>query len=155
AHSLSDRLEIPGGNIETGFFGEAATALSQGVDKVVERINREVTFDSTRSRGDWDATTVASTLPFLDSGDERTIRTSLCERLENIQRRDREKPTGMLVPAKILKADHEEQARAMQQRAQLQGRLAVAALGQRWFDDQVVFKAPERGSYESTLATMM
>jgi hypothetical protein len=152
AHQLSERLAKPNDKIDAAFFGPASKDVSDGLEKLADRFNREASrIDTNRAEDDWEAATAAAAVPFPDSSDDLSIRTKIWKRLDNIQKYDRELTERNLEPAKISLDDRERETRRVRRRAQIQGLMAMAALGP-WFDDPEEFKSAELGDHDSTLA---
>jgi hypothetical protein len=87
---------------------------------------------------------------FADSED-LALRTTLWNRLDNIRKNDYavyakgEKGGASAEDRKLARERH-------QRRARLEGRMALAVLGERWFDDRTVFTNLERGDLKAVAA---
>ncbi len=147
-HRLSGHLEKPGDTIAEGFFAPASKALAMGLEKLAQRFRSETSrVETERLQGDWEVSTAASAVPFADSSD-LSLRTKIWDRLDNIQKHDRE--LAKLEPVRISDNDRLQEARHVERRARIEGLMSMAALGPRWFDDPDVFKS-ELGDHASTL----
>ena len=140
AHRLTAELE------RGGDAGAAKTLkgrmLASRYDEVVQRFAEQTRrFSSDRLREDCQAATAAAAVAFSDSR-ELSLRNALWDRLETIRKHDLE------VAAKgetaEPSADDRKQAIALlRRRARIQGSMAVAALGESWFNDPM-FKDQEQ-----------
>ena len=119
--------------------------LSTRFSELAERI------DTNRMKGDWEAASAFASVPFADTGG-RSTREQLWERIANIKKHDREmaaeEPSDTV---KITEEQITEEQKRARVRAEKQALAALAALGERWFDDPEVFTAREHGDYASTV----
>jgi hypothetical protein len=148
-HKLSEQLEKPSGD-DVGRVDSAAELLSRDLKKLTQQFQKEISHaDTERSQESWLAVTAALAVPFQDSGD-LTGRTDLWGRFDNIRRHEWElTDSEKLEPADRADNEREQTARLVRRRAQIQGRLALATLGARWFDDPAVFKDQAQGDFVS------
>ena len=149
-HAMAARLEKPQADGDLGWLAQAAKALSDRRDalsrSLVEQVDR---IDAGRSREDWQAATAAAAVPFPDS-DDLALRARLWARLDNIRDHDRDPSSGDANPAPLSDEDGAQQSRHARRRAQIQGLMALSALGAGWFDDEAT-KARGEGDFQATM----
>jgi hypothetical protein len=136
SHALAERLEKPQPDGELGSLERASKALAEQQDalarSLVEQVHRT---NAARSREDWEAATAAAGIPFPDSA-ELALRSALWARLDNIRDHDREPASSDANSGPLSDAEKARGVRHARRRAQMQGLMALFALGARWFDDE-------------------
>ena len=147
-HALSARLEAPMDDVDS--LAPTVTELSRGLLDLTDRYEVELRGDATdRRNDDWQAATAAAAVPFADSS-ERSLRSQLWDRLDNIRAHDKELTASAKIATADLTDDERKQdAKHVRRRAQIQGQLALATLGARWFDDSDVFKVQDQRDFVS------
>jgi hypothetical protein len=149
-HSLAQRLEKPPPDGELGSLEQAAKAVAERRDTLAQVLVEQVRrINAARSREDWEAATAAAAIPFSESG-ELALRSALWARLDNIRDHDRAPASFDANSGPLSDADRARGARHVRRRAQIQGLMALSALGARWFDDE---RSRERGEgdFEATV----
>jgi hypothetical protein len=149
-HALAERLEKPGHNID---LSPAVAVLSRDLNALTRQFEAEISRkDTERSQVDWQAVSAALAVPF-DGSAGLTGRANLWGRFDNIRRHDwKRTESEKLDPAELKDEHRQKHARHMRRGAQIQGLLALATLGARWFDDREVFKEQAQGDFPSTQA---
>jgi hypothetical protein len=146
-HALADQLEIPRDDVDLGPLEQAERAVNDGFGQVLSRFRGQIgELSRDRSAADWEVAMATAAVPFEDSRDQ-TMRKVIWDRLAAIARHDQE--VASKSPAARLSAtDREQSVLVARKRAQLQGLMAVAALGPGGFGET----APgEPASAEPTL----
>ncbi|HKM53992.1 MAG TPA: hypothetical protein VJY33_11330, partial [Isosphaeraceae bacterium] len=154
-HSLASALESadrPGGPGDPRILVQDASDLSLGMSQLDARFAKLAEkMEEVRTKDDAQASTAAAGVPL---GGPRGIstRNSLWQRLANLKKHDLEIAAALesqpLELTSLQRADIQKQVQA---RAEAHGRLALAALGTRWFNDPAVFPVVEKTAYDSTL----
>jgi hypothetical protein len=147
-HALSARLETPSDDVVS--LAPTVTELSQGLLDLTKRYEDELRGDATdRRNDDWQAATAAAAVPFADPN-ERSLRSQLWDRLDDIRAHDRKLTASEKIATSAITDDERKQdAKHVRRRAQIQGQMALATLGARWFDDSDVFKVQDQRDYLS------
>ena len=147
---LSERLEKPQPDADIGSFAPATQALSVKLDLLAKSMADEIgRINTARSKEDWEAATAAAAVPFSDSG-ELALRSRLWARLDNIREHDRDPASDNPRSSRLSDKDRVAEARNARRRAQIQGVMALSALGARWFDDKDS-KIRGQGDYDATI----
>ena len=140
-HLLAGQLEIPGDGAAVEALGQSEQAVAAGFEKVLQQFaNQRNKFSQDRVREDCEVATAAAAVPFADT----RLRTLIWDRLETIQDHDRE-VAAKAEPAEPPGEKKKEAVQLRYRRAQVQGLMALGALGRAWFDepgfkDQVDFE---------------
>ena len=149
-HAMASRLEKPQADGDLGWLAQAAKTLSDRRDAVARGLVGQVDrIDVARIEGGLLAggATAAAAVPFADSRD-LALRERLSARLDNIRGHDRDPASGDANSAPPSGQDRAHQARYARRRGQIQGLMALSALGARWFDDEET-KARGEGDFEA------
>ena len=151
-HLLTARLENSNDQAGLEVLRQAAGDLSEGMKQLSTRFSQLAErVDTNRLKEDWEAASAFASVPFADTGG-RSTREQLWERIANIKKHDREMAAEeQSDTVKITDEQVAEEQKRTRVRAEKQGLAALAALGERWFDDPEVFAAREQGDYASTL----
>jgi hypothetical protein len=152
AHGLATALESTDRTGDLNVVRQEASALSEGRSQLSNRFAELAEqMEEVRTKDDAQASTAAAGVP-LGGPRGTAARETLWQRLANLRKHDIElaaAPESQTLELTDLdKADIQKQVRA---RAEAQGRLALAALGTRWFDNSAVFSDHEETAYDSTL----
>ena len=130
-HLLAGQLETPGDGAAVEALGQSERAVAAGFEQVLQQFaDQRNKFSQDRVREDCEVATAAAAVPFADP----RLRTPIWERLETIQDHDRE----VAAKAKPAEPPGEKRKGALQlryRRAQVQGLMALGALGRAWFDE--------------------
>ena len=152
AHSLASALESADKPGDPNILRQDASALSEGMSQLYTRFAELAEqMEEVRTKDDAQASTAAAGVPL---GGPRGVSTrdSLWQRLANLKKHDLEIAAALesqpLELTSLQRADIQKQVQA---RAEAHGRLAMAALGTRWFNDPAVFPEREKEGYDSTL----
>ena len=150
-HHLAAKLEGRDKEAEPGSLRQDAVELSAGMNQLSNRFTELADQQETvRLKGDWEACTAAAAVPFSDTGG-RSTHDLIWQRLVNIRKHDVElaatDQAGTVTLTDEQRAEHEKRVRV---RAEAQALMALAALGERWFDDSEVFPAREQEDHAST-----
>ena len=117
---------------------------------LVERFDQQKsTLDEARSREDGVAYTAAAAVPFADSAD-LSLRSAIWDRLDVLRKTDFE----LYVKPESEQPTKDQRLAAVKRRyrrVRIEARMALAALGQRWFDDKVTMSDQEQGDYKKSL----
>ena len=140
-HLLTGQLEIPGDGAAVEALGQSERAVAAGFEQVLQQFaDQQNKFSQDRVREDCEVATAAAAVPFADT----RFRTLIWDRLETIQDHDRE-VAAKAEPAEPPGEKKKEAVQLRYRRAQVQGLMALGALGRAWFDepgfkDQVDFE---------------
>jgi hypothetical protein len=157
-HRLVDLLERrrDGAEPDLTSLDQTAKAVDQGFKKVVQQFAQQrATTEKARLKNDWEAATTAAAVAFPDNA-EVELRTRIWDRLDNLRKNDLEvaEKVGASSAAPEIDEPEPDQAQRTAERARrraaLQGSLALAALGQQWFQGSTL-KDPDRSDYQKTL----
>lgn|GEM_PF-3039563 len=151
-HLLTAKLESANDQVDLVVLRQAAGELSEGIKQLSTRFSELAErIDTNRLKEDWEASSAAAAVPFGDTGG-RSTREKLWERIANIKKHDREM-AGMELSdaAKMIAEQRAEEEKRTRARAETQGLMSLAALGEWWFDDREVFAARGQGDYASTI----
>lgn len=148
AHHLSGLLEEPGQSITK--IETTARELNDEYKKLVAQFLQERPTDQkSRSPKDWETEMDAAAVPFADNARLR-LRSAIWDRLDNIREHDQEIARS---PGSFGKGpgqpDRERNEVIARRRASLEGRLALAVLGEKWFNDND-FPDLDEGDYRNT-----
>ena len=125
------------------------TELSRGLLDLTDRYEVELRGDATdRRNDDWQAATAASAVPFADSS-ERSLRSQLWDRLDNIRTRQRVDGIRENRNGRSHGRRAETGRQNVRRRAQIQGTAGAGNAGHRWFDDSDVFKVQDQRDFVS------
>jgi hypothetical protein len=151
-HLLTAKLESANDQADLVVLRQAAADLSEGMKQLSTRFSELAErIDTNRLKQDWEASSAAAAVPFGDTGG-RSTREKLWERIANIKKHDREMAAmEQSDTAKVTDEQRAEEEKRARARAETQGLMALAALGEWWFDDREVFAAREQGDYASTI----
>lgn len=149
-HRLVANLESSDKEAEPGPLRRDAVVLSEGMNQLSTRFAELADQqDAGRANRDWEACTAAAAVPMSDNR-ERSTHDLIWQRLVNIGKHDVELAAAAQAETVALtddqRAEHEKRGRV---RAEAQARMALAVLGERWFDDSEVFPAREQEDYAS------
>jgi len=149
-HESTDLLEKPRDDLDFDSLAKNRwKPLSNGLTQLEKQFaEKGFQAETARLKEDWEALTAAAAVPFPDKSD-LALRSAIWTRLGDIQKHDREVAVpGKSTPVNLSAEDKEQHARDVRRRAQIQGRMALASLGSRWFDDSDLFK--NQGDFQST-----
>ena len=143
-HELSTLLQNPSAE-NTEPLLSLATEVGAAFDKLDRRFQSQKTaIDLNRVGDDWKTATAAARVAFSDS-EQLPLRRTIWERLDNIQKSDRDLAarSDLALPPKDKQAEPATIARI---RSNHEGRVALAALGQVWFNNP---RFSSQGDFES------
>ena len=145
-------LKTANDHTELKVLRQAAGDLSEGMKQLSTRFSELAErVDTNRMKEDWEAASAFASVPFADTGG-RSTREQLWERIANIKKHDREMAAEEQSDSvKITDEQITEEQKRTRVRAEKQALAALAALGERWFDDPDAFAAREHGDYASTV----
>ena len=151
-HLLTARLENANDHADLEVLRQAAGDLSEGMKQLSTRFSQLAErIDTNRMKEDWEVASAFASVPFADTGG-RSTREQLWERIADIKKHDREMAAKeQSDTVKITDEQIAEEQKRTRARAEKQALAALAALGERWFDDPEVFAAREHGDYASTV----
>jgi hypothetical protein len=151
-HKLTARLEKPHADGDVATLAAAANTLARGLDELRRKFDDQGSrMNESRLKEDWEAATAAAMVPFPDTGDLAS-RSRIWDRLDNIRRHDLEPAASDdSGPARLSEDDRLVAARHVRRRAQIQGLMAMAALGAPWFDQTNDSHAAGAGDFDSTV----
>ncbi|ODU01496.1 MAG: hypothetical protein ABS79_01560 [Planctomycetes bacterium SCN 63-9] len=134
-HDLSGQCEKPS---EAGSTDVLAKLAKDGVLAGLARVAKQFKDqqredDADRLPEDWEAAVAAAAVPFSD-GDDLAIRESIWARLDYIQKKDVEL-ASKLTPVSDSVTNQEENLQHRRTRSLLEARMALAVIGQPWYDD--------------------
>ncbi|MFO0890561.1 MAG: hypothetical protein U0790_15635 [Isosphaeraceae bacterium] len=160
AHLLTEQLEKPPADPADGSalrrLRERGAEVSEGMSQLTGRFAELVErIDESRLKEDWQEASAAAGVPG-GVANGRSLREMIWERLENIKKHDRE--TAALESSDTQQLTDEERARVgkrLRARVEAQGQMALAVLGESWFDDPASFEGQERGDRASTLGLLL
>ena len=150
AHQLSGLLSRPGETTDFSVIKSNAQELNSGLQALIGQFVRERgVIAKERLPEDWEVNSAAATVLFADDAD-LSIRKTIWDRLDDIGLHDVELATKPVSASEVAKReDSAGYSEAVRRRASMEGRLALAALGETWFSDPA-FKDLDQGDYRKT-----
>ena len=147
AHELSRKLPGQPGEQDPAALVPLTTALQDGLKRVEKKFaDQRADWMSTEYvKEDWEALAAASAVAFPDDAD-MTLRTLMWDRFEAVRRHDESVALGAesTKPPEAAAKDAKEVSRV---RTKIEGRMALAVLGQRWFSDPVFKESADFGKF--------
>jgi hypothetical protein len=151
-HKLDGQLERREFDGELTALEQAARAVDTQFGKLAEQFTLEATTESARVAEDWEAAAGAAAVGFRDNA-ELAIRSKIWTRLDNIRKNDLDEArlakagsaSAAEPPSDAAKVSLEHARR----RAVLEGTMALAALGEKLFQDPI-FKNEQQADYKTT-----
>jgi hypothetical protein len=138
AHRLSARLATPSATASIDDLA-ALTSPKAGVGAGLEEVagkfvDHQREYDADRRPEDWEAASAAAAVAFPDNPG-LALRETIWARLDNIRRKDVEL-AAKLDPSQVSSSSRDESLQYLRSRTRVEGEMALAALGQTWYDDQ-------------------
>ena len=150
-HLLTANLERPSEEVDLPSLRRTSLELSEGMKNLSARFSElaeRITSD--RQKEDWEASSAFIAVPITE-GRGGVSRDRLWERLANIKKHDREMAAADQAGSTTITDQQLAAAFGRTRiRAETQARMALAALGPRWFDDRDVFPANDQADFSST-----
>jgi hypothetical protein len=161
-HRLAELLVQPRDGVEPSAIDQAARLVAEGLKTVSDRFERQRSrAEKTRLEDDWEAATAAAAIAF-PGDDPMSFRAGIWRRLEDIRKNDLEVAAKVTAGSSAVSAGSAGSeadparltAEIARRRAALEGTLALAALGQRWFSDPTFKDLVDQGDYRKTLESV-
>ena len=130
-HQLSEQLNKPGVEAAAQSLGGLEQAVRAGYQQLLDLFaDQKTSIAQERLREHEEMATAALAVPFVDL----RLRNAIWDRLDAIQNQDRE-VAARSSPAELSSKAREDAVRIWYRRAQIQGLLALNALGRSWFGE--------------------
>jgi hypothetical protein len=156
-HRLAEALEKPGDSPGLTDLLKLEHDVSEGMDNVIDRMTELAAprLEKVRSRN-WEEISALAAIPWGEKEGGFTIREKIWDRLSNIAKEDRELlAMDQKTPIKFSDKERAEAEARARARAIAQARMALAALGRRWFDEVKDSSNGEQGNHASTVGSVL
>lgn len=138
AHRLSARLDTPSATAsldDLAALTNPKSGVGAGLAEVARKfVDHQREYDADRRPEDWEAASAAAAVAFPD-GPSLALRETIWARLDNIRRKDVEL-AAKLDPIQISSSSRDETLEYLRSRTRVEGEMALAVLGQTWYDDK-------------------